>query len=114
MPKASDEQIEASAGSAGQVKDWEEMEIWWVDRKEMMAFWRNVQMADIQTKFAWTTKFKERDEVVEFIRTGMLVYRSMLPDAKIAKGLELMQIAVAQIRSNVNLKGAIDTLLLSL
>lgn len=114
VPKATDEQMKAAGGSAGQVKDWEEMSLKWVDYKEMMAFWGKVSTADIETKFSWSAKLKERDEAVEFIRTGMMVYRPMLPDAKIVRGLERMQMAVEQIRDNVNLKGAIDTLLLSL
>jgi len=114
VPEASNEQIVASGGSAGQVKDWVEMPIWWVDHKAMIAFWQKVQTADIETKFTWAGKFKERDEAVEFIRTGMLVWRAMLPDAKAAKGLERMGLAVEQIRDNVNLRGAIDTLLLAL
>lgn len=111
---ATDEQIAVAGGSAGQVKDWDEMAIWWVDHKEMMAFWQKVQTMDVETKFTWAGKFKERDEAVEFIRTGMMVWRQMLPDAKVARGLERMGIAVQQIRDNVNLRGVIDTLLLSL
>lgn len=114
VPKASDEQIEASGGSAGQVKDWEEMPIWWADHKAIIAFWQTVQTADIETKFGWSGKLKDREEAVEFIKTGMMVYRLMLPDMKAARGLERMQTAVEQIQDNVNLKGAIDTLLLSL
>ncbi|MFA5009975.1 MAG: AAA family ATPase [Patescibacteria group bacterium] len=114
VPQATDEQIAASGGSAGQVKDWEEMSIWWVDYKEMMTFWQKVQTADVETKFGWSEKLKDRDEAVEFIRAGMMVWREMLPNEKAVKGLERMQIAVKQIRDNVNLKGAIDTLLLAL
>lgn len=114
VPKATDEQIVASGGSAGRVKDWEEMPIWWADYKTMMAFWQKVKLADVETKFGWSDKLKEREEVVEFIRVGMMVYRGMLPDTQAALGLERMQMAVKQIRDNVNLKGAVDTLLLAL
>jgi len=114
VPEASDEQIAASGGSAGQVKDWVELPIWWVDYKARREFWRKVSAADIEAKFAWSDKLKERDEAVEFIKIGMMVWREMLPSAKAAQGLARMQMAVEQIRDNTNLKGAIDTLLLAL
>lgn len=114
VPNATDEQILASGGSAGQTKDWEEMAIWWEDYQTMVEFWKSVTSADIETKFAWSGKIKERDEAVEFIRTGMMVWREMLPDARAVRGLERMEMAVRQVRDNVNLKGALDTLLLSL
>jgi len=114
VPEASDEQIAASGGSAGQVKDWVELPIWWVDYKARREFWRKVSTADIEAKFAWSDKLKERDEAVEFIKIGMMVWREMLPNAKAAQGLARMQMAVEQIRDNVNLKGALDTLLLAL
>ena len=114
VPEASDEQIIDSGGSAGKVKDWVEMPVWWEDEKAMRAFWKNVGTADVKTKFEWAAKYKERDDAIEFIRTGMLVWEGMLPDERAAKGLARMGVAVQQIRDNVNLRGAIDTLLLAL
>ncbi len=114
VPKASDEQIIASGGSAGKVKDWVEMPVWWEDEKAMRAFWKNVGTADVKTKFEWAAKYKERGDAIEFIRTGMLVWEGMLPDERAAKGLARMGVAVQQIRDNVNLRGAVDTLLLAL
>ena len=124
VPEASAEQIEAAGGSAGLVRNWVEMPARWADYREVMVFWQNLadhrqgrgpaESGGVETKFKWAEKYKERDEAVEFIRRGMMVWRGMLPDKRVAKGLERMQMAVQQIRDNVNLRGALDTLLLAL
>lgn len=114
VPTASDEQIAASGGSAGKVKDWVEMPVRWEDEKAIRLFWRNVRTANVKTKFEWAGKYKERGEAIDFIRTGMLVWEEMLPDERVARGLARMQMTVQQIRDNVNLRGAVDTLLLAL
>jgi len=114
VPEASDEQIKASGGSVGLVKNWAEMPAEWERAREVREFWKNVRAADVTTKFQWAMRFKERDEAVDFIKTGIQVWRGMLPDGRVAEGLERMQMAVQQIRDNVNLRAALDTLLLAL
>lgn len=114
VPEASDEQIAASGGSAGKVQDWVEKSAEWEDEKAVRVFWQNLTTADVGTKFEWAGKFKERGEAIKFIHTGMLVWEEMLPDKRAALGLARMQMAIQQIRDNVNLRGAVDTLLLAL
>ena len=136
VPEASVEQIKASGGSAGLVKNWAEMPAEWERAREVREFWQSLadhrqgrgpvtapsgippqavtESGGVTTKFQWAMRFKERDEAVDFIRTGIQVWREMLPDERVARGLERMQTAVQQIRDNVNLRAALDTLLLAL
>ncbi len=111
---ASEEQIQAGAGSAGKIRKWVEDGEAWENEKKVRDFWKGVRDADIPEKLMWSVKIKEREDAINFIHTGMLVYRDMLPEKRAARGLKQMGDAIEQIRDNVNLRGAIDTLLLAL
>lgn len=117
VPDVSDEILQMAQGSLGWAKAMQSDETLWQDVKEMIGFWAKVRVKDTVEKFAWVAKKQAREDALQFLRVGVLVLREDMiktPKAQIALDILNIQKATKQIEDNVNVRLALEAMLLTL
>lgn len=107
--------LKMAQGSLGFVKEMMSDAEGWQGFKEMMDFWEQIKTKDVVERFAWANKKQLREDALQFVRIGILVFRDTLmkkPEAQRALDILRMQGAVEQIRDNVNVRLSLEALLL--
>jgi DNA polymerase-3 subunit delta' len=112
-----DEILQMAQGSLGWSIKMDSDDVAWADFKEMIDFWKNVHTKDVVERFAWANKKQDRDEAIQFLRVGALVLREDLmrePKAQTALDILNIQRAIKQIGDNVNVRLALEAMLIQL
>lgn len=115
VPEINNEILKMAQGSLGWVKTMQSDDELWQDFKEMIDFWKSVRAKDTVEKFAWVTKKQAREDAVQFLRVGILVMREdmiKMPCTQTALDILGIQRAIKQIEDNVNVRLALEAMLL--
>ncbi|MDD5606090.1 MAG: AAA family ATPase [Patescibacteria group bacterium] len=112
---ASDDLLRMAQGSLGWVKQMQGDDEAWTDFRDMVDFWQNIKAKDVVERFEWASKKQVREDAVQFVRTGILVMReSLMQDMKAQAALDILRLqeCLKQIEDNVNVRLALEAMLL--
>jgi len=115
--RVTEEIVALAHGSAGTaVELFENFELLEETRK-ITEFWQGVAAMDVEAKFAWSEKMKEREVATRFLKTGLRVmWRQMLEAGNVGQvqRAEAVGNALVRVGENANVRMALDSLMLVL
>lgn len=116
VPGVTEEILHLAAGSTGEAYELVNNPKRLSELIEMVKFWESLPDLDTETKFAWSEKFKSREEAIKFVKTGMKVLQQNMlrnPSLQSAESLEHMHKAYIFLVENGHIRTVLDNLLLA-
>jgi DNA polymerase-3 subunit delta' len=115
--RATAEIVSLAHGSLGFAKQlFEDFDLL-TETRQTQEFWRGVGDLDIEAKFGWSEKMREREVAARFLRAGLNVTRRQLlerSDALAIRRIEEIDRTLTKVEDNANVRLALDSLMLVL